>query len=190
MYRPIGHKILGHRLVINYPLIIAKTQCLLSWLPNDYSSITYWCRSSRLVMSGNLASILILHYPPMQAFLGVHVFRRTKYVRRNTSWEAKSWSLHSRSHIDPVVKRASNIDYGRHFTFCFCLPPGPKHIIHWWVRLNCRIIISVWPWIWTRHLMTKENLAGKKDERNAPLAFDTTVASYWYSRIESAALQT
>ena len=26
----IGHKILGHRLVIDYPLIIAKTQCLLS----------------------------------------------------------------------------------------------------------------------------------------------------------------
>ena len=144
----------------------------------------------RLVMSGNLASILILHYPPMQAFLGVHVFRRTKYVRRNTTGEAKSWSPHGRSHIDPVVKRASNIDYGRHFTFCFCLPPGAKHIIHWWVRLNCRIIISVWPWIWTRHLITKESLAGKKDDKNAPLAFDTTVASYWYSRIESAALQT
>ena len=84
----IGHKILGHRLVINYPLIIAKTQCLLSWLPHDYSSITYWCRSSRLVMSGNLATVLILLYPPMQAFLGEHVFRR-----RNTSDEIRAGRL-------------------------------------------------------------------------------------------------
>ena len=42
----------------------------------------------RLVMSGNLASFLILHYPPMQAFLGVHVFRR-----RNTSDELRAGRL-------------------------------------------------------------------------------------------------
>ena len=44
----------------------------------------------RLVMSGNLASILKTPAWEGNAGLGEHVFRRTKYVRRNTSWEAKS----------------------------------------------------------------------------------------------------
>ena len=45
---PIGHKNFGHWLVIDYPLIIANNRWLISWLPNDQSSITHWCHSSSI----------------------------------------------------------------------------------------------------------------------------------------------
>ena len=123
----IGHKILGHRLGIDYPLIIAKTQWLLSWLPNDYSSITHWCHSSRLVMFGNLALILILHYPPMQAFLGEHVFRR-----RNTSDEIRAGRLNPDLF---TVGHTSILSWSKHQTLTMA---GTSHFV-----FACLLILSI-----------------------------------------------